>query len=402
MTKKLKLILITLFAFAGVNAQNQASETKGEFKVSGYVQGQFQAGEKAASLKVGTSNEDVEKSFNRIGIRSGYLKLVYKHDIVTTVFQFNATEKGVGIKDAYINIEDPWIKSMALKVGLFNRPFGHEIGYSSTKRESPERSVVVQTLFPEERDLGGMLILQAPKGSGWESLKLEAGLFAGNGIKQETDSRKDFIGHLSYSKKLKNFSLGAGVSYYNGGVWQGSSDVYRMDGNGFILDNNENNKGKFAKREYYGLDAQLQLKSPIGSTLLNAEYLWGQQPATENSSKSPNASTLPTSDTYIRLFNGGYVMLAQYIAKTPIAVVVKYDWYDPNKDVSGNSIGTNSTGKADIAVNTLGFGGIWEMNTNLRLQAYYEVNNNEKSSNLSGYGSNRKDNVFTLRLQYKF
>lgn len=374
-----------------------------KFKVSGYIQTQYQWGEKDASLKVGAANENPEESFSRIGIRRGRIKFTYEDGIASGVFQLDMTEKGVGIKDAYLNVKDPWIGTMALKAGVFDRPFGYEISYSSSRRESPERSIVFQTLFPEERDLGAMLTLQAPKTSPWNVLKLEGGLFAGNGIKQETDSRLDFIGHLSANKSIgSDIKIGGGVSYYNGGVFEGTKKIYTMNGSEFIVDSMADNLGKYAKREYVGFDFQFSIMSVLGMTQLRAEYLMGQQPGSSSSSKSPNASTLPTNDTYIRNFTGGYVMLVQDIGQLPFSAVVKYDWSDPNTKVSGDEIGTNKTGKADIAQHTFGVGMLWRATNNLRLQTYYELNKNETSNHLSGYDSDRKDDVFTLRLQYKF
>ncbi len=371
-------------------------------KVSGYIQGQYQWGEEDASLKVGTANENSEKSFNRIGIRRGRIKFTYEHGIASAVFQLDITEKGVGFKDAYLNIKDPWISSIALKAGIFDRPFGYEISYSSSRRESPERSAIFQTLFPDERDLGAMLVLQAPKSSPWSILKLEGGLFSGNGIKQETDSRKDFIGHLSAYKTFGRFSIGAGTSSHNGSVYQGTEQVYEMNGKEFVLNDNESNKGRFAKREYVGFDLQLALESGIGTTRLNGEYLFGQQPGKENSTKSPNDSKLPATPTYIRNFNGGYAMLVHDIAKTPVSVVVKYDWYDPNTKVSKNEVGTGGTTETDLSQNTWGAGAIWNIDKALRLTAYYEFNKNEETTQLAGFDKDIKNNVFTLRLQYKF
>ena len=47
--------------------------------------------------------------------------------------------------------------------GVFNRPFGHEIGYSTSGLESPERATIIQYFFPDERDLGAMLTLRTKK-----------------------------------------------------------------------------------------------------------------------------------------------------------------------------------------------------------------------------------------------
>ncbi len=87
----------------------------------------------------------------------------------------------------------------------------------------------------------------------------------------------------------------------------------------------------------------------------------------------------------------------------PLSAVVKYDWYDQNSKVSGDEIGfLNNTSKGDLSFNTLGFGLIWKINKDLRATAYYEILKNELSQNLSGYDVDKKDNLFTLRLQYKF
>lgn len=374
-----------------------------KFKVSGYIQTQYQFGEKGSALKVGTANENPEKTFDRFGIRRGRIKFLYEDGITSGVFQLDMTEKGVGFKDAYLNIKDPWVGTNALKAGIFDRPFGYEISYSSSRRESPERSTVFQTLFPDERDLGAMLTLQASKTSPLNFIKLEAGLFAGNGIKQETDSRKDFIGHLSIAKNIgSEAKFAVGGSYYNGSVYQGTQNVYSMKDNGFELNSDASNKGGFAKREYVGFDGQFNILTGAGMTQLRGEYLLGTQPGAKTNSKSPNASALPTTDTYIRKFNGAYVILVQDLGQSPFSAVVKYDFYDPNTKISNNEIGLNGTTNGDIAYNTLGLGLLWRASNSIRVQAYYDMVKNEKSENLAAFKEDIKDNVFTLRLQYKF
>lgn len=398
--KRTIFLLLTFVSLSHLYAQ-QADDQK--LKLSGYIQSQFQWGEKDASLNVGSKNENTETSFNRIGIRRGRLKASYTRNITEGVFQVDITEKGIGIKDAYINLRDPWQGHTALRTGVFNRPFGHEIAYSSSLRESPERSAVFQTLFPEERDLGAMITLQPLKDMGWLNIKINAGLFAGNGIKQETDSRKDFIGHLLLSNSSNNnWGFGLGFSYYNGGVYQGNENVYTMQGNEFVLNNNQSNKGKYAKREYVGFNINFDSSPIIGDLKLSSEWIFGTQPGSHLSTKSPNSSSLPTGDTYIRNFTGGYVMLVQNIHTLPFTVVAKYDWYDPNTKVSGDDIGLNNTAQADIARSAIGLGLQWHINDNTRLQTYYDIVNNEETINISEYSKNLEDNMFTVRLQYKF
>lgn len=344
-----------------------------QFKLSGYIQTQFQWGEKLASLKVGNNNIDTGHNFNRFGIRRGRLKMEYEKGIASGVFQIDLTEKGLGLKDAYISIKDPWVGSNSLKVGVFNRPFGYEVSYSSSRRESPERATVITTLFPEERDLGVMITLQAPKESSVNFLKLETALIAGNGIKLDMDNRKDFIAHLSANKIFKEkIKFGGGISYYLGSTYQGSTSIFKMSGKEFIEYNDSSNFGAFAKREYFGLDLQFEATTKLGKTKLFGEYLFGTQPGNNSSSKSPNHSTLPTSDTYIRNFNGYYITFVQDLGNIPLSVVAKYDFYNPNTKVIENEIGLNGTGKGDIAYTTIGGGLLWQVNDNLRLTAYFD------------------------------
>lgn len=185
-----------------------------KFKVSAYIQGQYQYGQEDATLKVGDKNEHEDKGFNRVGIRRGRLKFEYNDGIGTGAVQLEANDKGVSFRDLYIGIKDPWTRRSQLMAGVFNRPFGHEIGYSTSGLESPERATIIQYFFPDERDLGAMLTLRTKKESPLSFLRLDAGLFAGNSINRETDSRKDFIGRLGAEKPIGKWGKwGWGVSY---------------------------------------------------------------------------------------------------------------------------------------------------------------------------------------------
>lgn len=390
-----------------------------KLKFSGYIQAQWQStqvdslGKGTKDMKVGTAKNAAETTnYNRYGIRRGRLKATYDDLGCQGVIELDINEKGVAVKDAYLNVLDPWIGYFAVKGGVYDRPFGYEVAYSSSKLESPERSRITQTLFPDEKDLGGMLTLQAPKTSPWSVLKLEAGLFAGNGISQDTKSKKDFIGHLTYNNVGANFKYGFGVSLYEGSILQPTKFVYSMNNGAFAVDSAASNKNGFAKREYIGFDGQFTLDSELGISSVRAEYIFGTQPGSSTSSNSPNATTVVTADTYLRKFRGGYVHFIQDIAGTKHSFIVKYDWYNPNTDVSGKNVGSAltatqktakniATGLADIAYSTLGLGYMYRMTNNVRLMAYYDIVSNAKSS-LKGYFNNVSDNLFTLRLQYKF
>lgn len=373
------------------------------FKISGYLQTQMEFGQKQAALKVGAANTDQTRPFNRLGIRRGRIKLSYREGIGTAVFQVDLTEKGIGLKDAYLQVQEPWWNAFSLKMGVFNRPFGYEIEYSSSGRESPERARIFQTLFPEERDLGVMLSLQGPPFSFLHFLKLDAGLFAGNGIKKETDNRKDFIGHLSfYPCKQRRLECAVGLSYYKGSVYQGSPFVYTMGAKGFVQHWDPTHVGGFAKREYFGMDLQLHFRGRMGLAKITSEYLFGRQPGAQSNSYSPNASILPSQDVYIRDFKGGYLQLAYEWSALPLGLVLKYDWYDPNTRVRGNTLGQGYTSKGDVAYETYGGGLYWKVNAQVKLTAYYDYITNETSSHLYDFITDKKDNHLNLRLQYRF
>jgi len=379
-----------------------------KFKVSAYIQGQYQYGQQDATLKVGDKNEHTDKGFNRIGIRRGRIKFEYNDGIGTGAIQIDVNDKEVSFRDVYIGIKDPWIKRSQLLAGIFNRPFGYEIGYSTGNLESPERATIIQYFFPDERDLGAMLTLRTATTSPLHFLRLDAGIFAGNSINPETDSRKDFIGRISAQKAISNLGQwGAGFSYYHGSVYNPTTEAYDMKEDQFVKIE-KNKTGTYMKRQYIGADAQFRFTSNIGTTTLRAEGLIGTQPGIAGSSKSPNYSkrpdNLPENALYKRPFIGYFFYLIQELGTTPFSAVLKYDAYDPNTKIKGDKVGTENsyTTKTDLAQSTLGAGLLYNFNKHIRLQAYYEFNFNEKSKLIQGYEKDRKDDVLTVRLQYKF
>lgn len=248
-----------------------------------------------------------------------------------------------------------------------------------------------------------MLTLQADKSSPLHFLHLDAGLFVGNGIKLEPDNRRDFISHLAASGRIgANIEWGLGASCYYGFVQNATDNRYQMEEGGFHKEEALELKGSYSKRTYWGLDGQWRWASALGVTHLRAEYLWGTQPSSKESFRSPNASTAPSGDSYLRKFTGGYATLVQDLGRSPLSLVLKYEWLDPNTQVQNEALGLGGTTSTDATQQTFGMGLLWYINKNVRLQTYYDIPLNEQSTHLSGYTQDRKDNVFTLRLQYKF
>ncbi|HLF35049.1 MAG TPA: hypothetical protein VI583_12475, partial [Cyclobacteriaceae bacterium] len=267
---------------------------------------------------------------------------------------------------------------------------------------------IVQTLLPGERDVGFMLTFQPPVNSPFHFLKLDAAIVNGNGsngFKSEIDNYKDFIGHLNFIKSFNNDKIraGAGVSYYNGGLGNATNKVYYIGNSDFIFDPADTlrNLNAKSKRELAGLDAQFSIKNTLGIITLRGEYIAGQQASYANSTVSPNL--LSSSDTYLRDIRGYYIYLVQELFHAKHQVVFKYDVYDPNTGISGKQIGAPGSGTtpADIHYETYGMGWIYHWDSNVKIMAYYAIVKNE-STLLNLYTKDIRDNVLTIRGQYRF
>jgi len=139
---------------------------------------------------------------------------------------------------------------------------------------------------------------------------------------------------------------------------------------------------------------------------LRAEHWFGTQPGTATTTLNPGA--IPANNgiplpTYVRHFNGSFFYFLQNIINRKHQLLVKYDWYDPNIKVEKSEIGKSGTNitAADIKFYTLGFGYVYHFSSQLKLIFYYDLVRNEITQ-LSGYTTDLKDNIFTCRLQFRF
>lgn len=381
-------------------------------KFSGYIQAQFQDAD-SSGIRSFEGGDFPSGSDKRFSVRRGRLKAQYDYKVTQFVLQFDVTERGVVIKDVYGKITEPWLNAFSLTAGAFNRPFGFEVPYSSSQRESPERARWSQTIFPAERDLGAMVSFQMPKTSPWSILKLDAGMFNGTGTNPDFDFQKDFIGNISINKvsKSEKFRFGIGGSYYNGGILLDTMYVNRLGAKDtafhYVLDKSKATFDQPEQRQYVGFNAQFTGEWLAGITTLRAEYIQGTQPATKSNSGTPTSNTGLTGGVlnplYEREFNGAAFYFIHGIVKTPLQIVVKYDWYDPNTKVEGNDIGAagSNLNATDVKYSTLGFGMNVRLGANAKFLAYYAMPTNE-TTKLTKWTKDIKDNVLTLRMQYKF
>lgn len=374
-----------------------------KLKISGYIQSQFQVAQSAniSSFAGGNFPANIDKRFQ---IRRGRIKFTYDGDLTRYVMQFEATEGGVTVKEAYVKVTEPWSQWVSLQSGIQTRPFGYEVGFSSSLMESPERARLSQMFFNAEEDLGAQIIINAPKTSRFNFLTLQGGFFSAVNPKSiDFDKFKDLIVRLSFIKANKNQTVNysGGISYYKGGYRAATNNLFEITGNNTFTKTDSTLLSSKAKREYYGTDAQISFENPVGLTTFRGEYIAGKQTASSSSTASPLVA--PSGDSYLRNFNAAYFYFVQAFAKTKFSIVVKYDWYNPDKDVEQSIIGkagSNATA-ADIQYSTLGLGLINRWSENVKFTAYYDIVKN-KSTSLAGYTNDIKDNVFTLRVQFKF
>lgn len=387
-------------------------------KLSGYIQPQFQVAQ-SKGIKSFEGGDFATNVSNRFMLRRSRVRIDYVHfsegnkPSVQIVFQFDANERAFTVRDVWGRIFENKYKLFSLTTGMFARPFGYEVNLSSSDREAPERGRMSQILMKSERDLGVMISLDArKKDSKLKYMKADIGLFNGQGINaaSDFDNTKDIIGNLALKpfpvNKLITISAGASVLY--GGLMQNTKYVYTtatVSGiKKTVVDSAIANLNNTSPRHYYSANTQFKFKSNKGlTTELRAEFLTGKQTGIANSSETPVALVNGTDGFHIRNFNGAYFYLLQQIFNTKNQLLIKYDWYDPNTKVAGNEIGAAGSNftAANIKYRTLGFGYINYLTDNVKLILYYAKVTNEKTQ-LAGFTSDVKDDVFTCRLQFRF
>lgn len=389
-------------------------------RITGYIQPQFQKAQSDGAPSFSGGNFS-QFSSSRFMLRRARVKIDYvlpsksRYPKALFSFQIDATERGVIVRDMFLKLFETKKNVFSVTAGLFARPFGYEVNLSSAFRETPERGRMSQILMPSERDIGLMASYEPQERKHKLShIKFDVGFFNGQGLSGTTDfdDHKDLISRLFIKPyAIKKVELSGGISYLRGGWKNGTKYVYRngVSAGGdkiFLVDSSASNLGKSSPRHYYGADIQVKLHHGWGETEWRAEYWFGTQPGTAASISNPG--TLPTSNgqpvpTYVRHYDGIFLLFLQNIINTRHQFLLKYDWFDPNIRVQKNDIGKPGTNLtvADVKFATLGIGYIYHLNPQTKLIFYYDLVKNENTL-LSGYTADLKDNILTCRVQFRF
>jgi hypothetical protein len=432
-----RILLITVFMFGAGNAYAQRFlmdmvdtttelgkgmlslyQKYGTLRLSLYIQPQFQVAQDRG-IKNYSGGDFATNSNSRFMLRRARLRTDYAYynkdrDLAAYfAFQIDVTERGSAIRDVWGRVfENNW-QMFSLTTGMFARPFGFEVNLSSIDRESPERGRMSQILMRTERDMGVMATFEQRKKSAKRKfLKADLGVFNGQGLAgpMDFDSYKDMIGRISVKPvKTGPLMISGSTSILYGAIGSQSDWVYETEKIGdtykVVGDSTPDNYNKALPRHYYGADIQLKHPHKKWATELRAEYIFGTQTATAATSETPG--TYPVSGTtfqplFSRQFDGAYFCFLQNIAGSKHQFVVKYDWYDPNKLVSGNTVtAANGFTPADVRYNTLGAGYVFYANPHVKATLWYDIITNESTA-LKGYTSDIRDNILTCRLQYRF
>jgi hypothetical protein len=338
-----------------------------KIKLSGYIQAQYFNYEQSSNYP-----------YNNFMIRRARIKVTYEAtNGVAFVLEPDFQPGNFSIKNAYAQINEPWLKTFSLWAGKFDRP-DYEVEYSSSNLECLERSKVITTLYPDEKAIGFKLEVMPPK----THLKVQLALLNGNEGYTYTDGNKnpydpngvspvntinaaqnnvDFDGfkdlmlRATYAFKLGSFGgLNIGAHGYYGKVKANAYDLLNSD---YTYNKAISNPGTSIRRNWAGVEAQLYM-DVLGGLTLKGEYIFGINGAPGYYTTQANPPTVTTNsmshDTLFQVqkttttiskvpaiernFMGYYVYLIKNVGKRN-QFAVRYDYYNPNTKINNDSIG---------------------------------------------------------------
>jgi len=291
-----------------------------KMKITGYIQMNFEKSE--AESGFGADPYDASDEIkSRFRLRRSRVKFTYSESFGRMVVQADFSNAKIELKDAYLEFDEPWLRMMSLRFGVFNRP-NYEVEYSSSQRESVERSAVVRTLYPGERELGAMLTI-APE----DLFTLQIAAFNNTQLGTFTQSNPNygseplyFMGRLTKSLAFGEIGLDLGAHARIGNVRLNTNRVIESDspatGGAAVVDSTTYEVGDAVGKTWFGFEAQMYYDF-VGGMKLLGEYITGSDVNQLSTSAVPSPARL-------RDFSGWYVMLVKNLG-TDFQFAVKYD-----------------------------------------------------------------------------
>ncbi|HNY32359.1 MAG TPA: porin [Fibrobacteria bacterium] len=403
-----------------------------KLKISGLVQAQVQYFADTNILSSSGTPTARSGQQTQFMVRRGRLKATYDAGNGSQwVMQYNLNQSGLSAQDMYVKWEEPWLKTFSVQAGLQDIPFGYEIGYSSSSMEWLERSRFERSaMFKDEKDVG-FVLGASPKVPGLDAASLKIAALNGYGAADATMDPASFTARANIAKNLPEAGLGLalGGSYYmdkrlalsttknakgdKDSLYVGES--WKIDGR--TSDIRTRSYRKELDASIVGADAQITWDDSFVPTLAGLKVLGELYTGTAVGGAGGNTRTNSGDVLYQRDVLGWYVAAVQNFDKVA-QLVVRYDAYDPNTNVSGDEIGrkgpdgktvSNGTSKADLAYGSWYFGLNVFLNGNTKLSIGYDLIENETSSSLknttvaaSDFSKDVDDDVLTVRGQFSF
>lgn len=361
---------------------NEADLSKlNKIKVSGYIQSQWES-----------YGADLEKSNgynNTFYIRRARIKFTYEAlDGVKFVLQPDFSTGNLSLKDAYAVVNIPKLKNWTLWTGQMNRP-DYEVEYSSSQREVLERSRVIKTIYPGEREVGVKLEYAGTKIPLKFQLMAMNGNFTGAQAK-DFDSQKDIMARLVYSVKLPGAGVGIDFGpnvYYGGNLSKNNKYFKNSDG---TLDSLKS-VWKYLNKNWVGGEIQI-FADVLGGMAIKGEYITGINSSPSSVAATSTMAQMLASPSLYNNFSGYYIYFVKNIGPKN-QFVAKYDYYDPNTKLSGDAAGNN------IYYKTWTLAWQYYLNDFIRISLNYEMPKNEINASNP---TDKKDNTLGVRIQAKF
>jgi len=361
---------------------NEADLAKlNKIKVSGYVQAQWES--------YGADLEKTNGYNNTFYIRRARIKFTYEAtDGVKFVLQPDFSTGNLSLKDAYAVVNIPKLKNWTLWAGQMNRP-DYEVEYSSSQREVLERSRVVRTIYPGEREIGVKLEYLGTKIPLKFQLMAMNGNFTGTQAK-DVDSNKDIMARLVYSIKIPGAGIGIDLGpnvYYGGNLSKNNKYFKNSDG---TLDS-VRSVWKYLDKNLVGGEVQI-FADVLGGMAIKGEYMAGINSTPSSVAVNSTMAQMIASPSLYNNFSGYYIYFIKNIGPKN-QFVAKYDYYDPNTKLSGDAAGNN------IYYKTWTLAWQYYLNDFIRISLNYEIPKNEINASNP---TDKKDNTFGIRIQAKF
>ncbi len=385
------------------------------FSVTGYVQGEYQSHQDSEDqLQQGQLllNKD------RFLLRRARVRLDADWQFAHAQLEIDGNTKNgpqMRMLHAFATLKLPRLKGgtevkdvpvAAVTLGLFDTPFGYELGESPRTRFFMERSLASQSFFPGEPDVG---------------IKFWGGLYfvrwsiaALNG--EPLDEKVGFPGQSAHSAKDVVFKVG--IDTHPRDDLQISGNVSGLRGQGFhsgldatkntIVWRDANEDGNIQPSELtgqpataatpsvnyphwaFGADLQVRLKTRFGQTMAYGEVVVASNLDRGLYPADPVLTGIDVREV------GAYAGILQDVTRYGV-VGFRWDFYDPNSDFldkrNGKLIPTNQTIQSFSPLIGL------VLPDRARLMFQYDVIRNHYARDVSGLPTNLKANAWTVRLQ---